>query len=178
MGCRKFREFVMTTRGADRTQADVERLAGHALHCQACASFATKAEALEQLLQTSPAPAAPPDFTSRVMNQVRTSAEPARVGWYEALFGSLRAPAPAIGLRQAVASVALVLMVASLGLWVGHHRGALPGGPASTISVAGAADGQVIQVDRAFVEEVIARHQSAAAMQPLSDDDSMRLVSY
>ena len=178
MDCRQCRKLIMTTRGLDRTQADLERIAAHQLRCEACTSFLAKAAALESLLQTGPAPVAPPDFTRRVMERARASREPARAAWHEALFGALRVPSPPVTLRQAVAAVALVLMVVSVGLWVGQGIGVRPGAQTPTISVAESGNGQVIQMDKAFVEEVIARHQSAAAMQPLSDDDGMRLVSY
>ena len=39
MDCRELRQLVMTTRAAELTAADLERLAGHELHCEGCAKF-------------------------------------------------------------------------------------------------------------------------------------------
>jgi len=178
MDCRQFRQLVMTTRLADRTQADLERLAAHELHCESCKAFGVKAEGLDALLAGVPAAPAPSDFTRQVMGRISQAQEARHEGWYERVFGSLRPPAPAFGFGQAVAVAALALMVVSLGLWVGGGRSAVLDNGAPTVAVAGSTAGQVIQMDKAFVEEVVARHQGAAAMQPLSDDESMRLVSY
>ncbi len=178
MDCRIHKQLVLTTRIAERTESQLEWLAAHELRCESCARFRAEADATADLLRMLAAQPAPEGFSASVMARVQAERHPAHAPWYETLFGVLRAPAPLVSMRQAMAAAALVLMLASAGMWLGHDRLNLPGMPAPTVTVASRAGGQVIQVDKEFVDELIARHQGAAAMQPLSDGDGMRLVSY
>ena len=178
MDCRKYRKIILTTREADRTDSQLEYLGSHELHCEECARFGAEAKAMEGMLRAVPSEPAPQDFTRGVMARVEALDESAPASWYERVFGSLRAPAPMFSARQAIAVAALVLMMVSVGMLLGHGRLGVPPDAPPTISVASAPGGSVIEMDSEFVNELVARHQGAASLQPLPDDEGMRLVSY
>lgn len=179
MSCRKFRELVIAVRPDDRTHADRECIAVHELECADCRRLLTEATALEAALEAArEVTPAPEGFEARVMARLPLRKKPARSRWLEALFGVLRAPAPLFTLGQAAAVTVLLLMVFSAGMWVGHTRGGAPG-PSLHAGIVVQADGKAqVTMDKEFVDELVARHQAASSMPPLSDGDGMRLVSY
>jgi hypothetical protein len=174
MDCRKFEALVVGARDRDRTPVESAGLAEHALQCAPCAALQERMARLEAALDGLSEVAAPPDFTAAVMARARSRRRTSP--WYEGVLGALRPPAPVLALSRAAAVAALALMVASAGLLAWHHRG-VPGAP-PTVTLASSQGGPVIEMDSQFAEALVARHQSEAAMQPLSDDESMRLVSY
>lgn len=178
MNCRAFRRAVLTARAADRTGAQLELIALHEQRCAACARLRAQVDALEGALQAIP-PAAPPEgFTGAVMCRLPQAEQSPRGSWVDRVFGPLRPPAPLVTLQQAVAAAALLLMLGSVGMLLGHTRLQQPSAPAAVVAVAERPGGSVIEVDQEFINELIIRHQGAAAMQPLSDGDGMRLVAY
>jgi anti-sigma factor RsiW len=89
--------------------ADAE-IAAHLANCPSCAQSLEAARRVERLLQARPAPAAPAQFTSRLVNRVR------RASW--------RREQIVDGVFNG-AMVAAALLVAA-GLWVALRRTGLP----------------------------------------------------
>lgn len=176
MDCRSFETLIVGTRGRDRTDSQRAAMADHAAHCARCADLAACMRRIEGALDALPRDPAPDALSDGIMARVRQSA-PQPAHWHQRWLGALRPPAPALSLSHAMAAAALVVMLASVGALAWHHRSAAPASPA-TVAIATRAGGPVIEVDRQFVDSLVARHQAAAALQPLSDDESMRLVSY
>ncbi len=176
MKCTECRRLAATTRKHERTAAEAEKLAAHTLKCVDCAEYVREMEAIQGLLRSVGQEAAPDDFASMVMKRVERESVPAHSGWFERLFGTLRAPSPVIPLRQAVSVAALVLMLASAGMLVMYER-ENSGTPAhGTVTVA--EGGSAIQGDAEFVQELVRRHQTSDTIQPVPEDEGMRLVSY
>lgn len=180
MSCRAFEQMIMTTRADDRTAAEAAWLQAHTEVCPDCARLAAKMAAVEQAVRGLPRATAPEGFTAAVMVRVREDRRSVRSGWYEVLFGTLRAPAPMVPVRQALAAVGVALMVVSAGLVIGHGRSTPTARPGSMVTAAAVptAGSQVNAAHAELVEELIARHQSALVLQPISEQDGMRLVSY
>lgn len=177
MDCREFEALVVGARERDRTPSEEASIADHARQCERCAALATSVQRMERALDGLPSHDAPSHLTASIMERVR-AARPHEAHWHERWLGALRPPAPAISLSHGLAAIALAIMVLSAGALALHHRGADPLGGPPTVSIAAGAGGPVIEVDSQFVDSLVARHQAAAARQPLSDDESMRLVAY
>jgi anti-sigma factor RsiW len=176
MNCREFEALVVGARDRDRSPADMEALARHARHCPGCAALQAQMERVEAALDgLAPAPA-PAGFSAAVLERVRATGSHRPAPWHERLLGALRPPTPLVAFPQAAAVAALVLMIVSAGVVALHQHGTVAG--PSTVAVAEAPGGPVIEMDSQFADALVAAHQSAAAGQPLSDDESMRLVSY
>lgn len=178
MSCRAFRRIVLSTRAADRTGAQAELITAHERHCPACARLRAQVDALEGALNAIGHPSPPEGFTGAVMARLQHAEQSPRASWVDRVFGPLRPPAPLLTVQQAIAAAALVLMLGSVGMLLGHNRLQAPDAPPATMAVADRPGGSVIEVDQEFINELILRHQGAAAMQPLSDGDGMRLVAY
>lgn len=176
MRCTEFRQLTMTTRASERTEADCERLAAHALHCETCAEYAEQALRLEGLLGGIEPVTTSEDFTARVMAGVAELDAPPTASWYERVFGALRAPAPVLPVRQALATAALALLLVSGGLLVTQQRQTQDPAKPGTVIIA---DGnRQVEADEKFVQELICRHENARPLQPLSEDEGLRLVGY
>lgn len=178
MKCHQFEKLIMTTRDADRSEADEERLTGHALNCARCAKLREQTGALEELLRASATDTAPDGFTQGVMARVEALREPAPPPWYDRMFGSLKAPAPLVSVSHGLAAAALILMIVSVGALVVQQR--VPGSivPSQGTAVVCTPDGYVIEGDNEFIEDLVERHRMADSMGPLSDDEGMRLVTW
>lgn len=176
MNCRAFRRVVFTTRAAERTAAQFELLTAHERRCAACARLRGQVDALEGALHGMDPVAPPQGFTGAVMARVQQAEQTPRGSWVDRVFGTLRPPAPLVTVQQAIAAAALMLMLGSVGMLLGHNRTQEANPPVATVAVT--ERGAVIEVDEEFINELIIRHHGAAAMQPLSDGDGMRLVAY
>ena len=176
MKCTDCRKLIATTRMGERSAADAEGIATHTLGCPECAEFTRKMDSLAGLLADTTQAKAPVDFTAAVMKRIELERVPAHSPWYERVFGTLRAPSPMISLQQAVSVTTLVLMIASAGMLVMYER-ANPGAPAHEV-VTVAEGGSAIEGDAAFVQELVRRHQTSDTIQPVPEDEGMRLVSY
>jgi len=176
MDCRQCRDVIRTTQSHERDDALCEALSAHCRRCPQCARFAIRTGGLQALLGEPEQQAAPPEFTRGVMAAVSGLDKPARTSWLDRLIGPLRAPAPLVSLRQVTAVAALVLMVATGSLLLQRTLGTRfpTDSPATTI----AATTDVADMDKAFLDELVRRHQAAGVVQPLAEDEGMRLVSY
>jgi hypothetical protein len=136
-------------------------------------------DAVAAILGASRAVSAPGGFADRVMARVAAGQVPAVSSWVDWFLGPLRAPVPGFSFGHAAAIAVVVVMVATAGFFVAHGGSPsadLTGGP--VVAGAGPVATGAPVLDHESMDELIRRHQGSSGMQPLSDDEGMRLVSF
>jgi len=178
MDCREFQETILTVREADRETGLRLRIDEHRMRCAACAEFARREEGLSALLAGGAVTPAPSSFTGGVMSRIRDGHSSSPVSWLDWFLGPLRAPAPSFSMGHAAALAAVVIMLASAGVFVARGSNPTQGGAQQATLASAPIAAVAPAIDREGMDELIWRHQASSVMQPLSDDEGMRLVSY
>lgn len=181
MDCRTFRETIVTIRPADRKPSLSAQLQRHEGTCEDCAAFRRREEAVSAALAAAAEVAAPSGFTAQVMGRVDAGQAPPVSSWIDWFLGPLRAPTPGVSFAHVAAIAVVVAMLATAGFLVAHGGGLGPDLPA-TAAIASAGPASPLPappvIDKDSMDELVRRHQGSSVMQPLSDDEGMRLVSF
>ena len=181
MDCRAFRETILTARPADRSPSVCAQLEQHQGACPDCRAFRQREEAVASILGASRGVSAPGGFADRVMARVEAGQVPAVSSWVDWFLGPLRAPVPGFSFTHAAAIAVVVVMLATAGFFVANGGGPsadVPGTPIMAGAGMGTAPTAAPVLDQDSMDELIRRHQGSSVMQPLSDDEGMRLVSF
>lgn len=121
MTCRQY-QFLIGTEEESALAANAD-LQAHIQSCADCAQLAEEMRALSQAMAMVPPLPAPASFADRVRSQVRETEQVRSQSLVERLLGPLRAPAPALQPRQALAAAAIIMVALVLLTMVVHPLG-------------------------------------------------------
>ena len=174
MRCARVRKTIVLASREERSPRLHEEIEEHLAVCRECARFAQQMDVLLDSLHTLTEAPAPDRFAATVKRRLEVTQRKSHVGWLERIFGSQRAPAPAVP-KMAWSAASLALAALAVGLLVTWPTANQP--PASGIAtVAHHASSEESALP--IMDEILLRHRSYSRSLELTDEPGTNLISY